>query len=97
MSTEDWGVVLITLAGTASTAALILYGFFAPWYKSVIGRARVTAELGFVVLLDLALYIHWTHWIPPDRLVLAIYALIAVGAWMWLGAVVHEQFLKRRR
>ena len=67
MSTDDWGVFLITMAAIPSTLAL----------------------------LDLALYIHWTHWIPPDRLVLAIYAVIAVGAWMWLGAVIHEQFWKR--
>lgn len=95
MSTDDWGVFLITMAAIPSTLALLLYGCFAPWYRSVIGRARVIAEFGWVALLDLALYIHWTHWIPPRRLVLAIYLVIAVGAWLWLGAVIHEQFWKR--
>lgn len=96
MSTDDWGVVLITAAGAASTLALVLYGLFAPWYRSVIGRARVVAEVGWVALLDLALYVHWSHRVIPDQLVLALYALIAAGALLWLGAVFHEQIWKRR-
>ena len=96
MTTEDWGVVLITAAAVASNLALLLYGFSAPWYRSVFGRARVVAEVGFVALLDLALYAHWTHHILPRWLVLSVYTLIAAGAWMWLGAIVEEQ-LKRRK
>lgn len=96
MSTEDWAVFLITAAAIPSTLALLFYALLAQWYRSVFGRARVTAELGWVTLLDLALYVHWSHWLPPDWLRLTLYTLIAVGAWMWLGAIIHEQALKRR-
>lgn len=97
MTTEDWGVVLITDAAIASNLALLLYGLLAPWYRSVFGRARVVAEVGFVALLDLALYAHWSHHFLPDWLRLTVYAVIAAGAWMWLGAIVEEQLLKRRK
>ena len=96
MSTEDKAVALITAAAVASTAALVLYGLFAPWYRSVIGRARVAAEFGWVALLDLVLYVHWSRDVVPDWVALTLYALIAAGAWLWLGAVVHEQIWKRR-
>jgi hypothetical protein len=94
VSHEDKAVALITAAAVASTLALILYGLFAPWWRSVIGRARVAAEFGWVALLDVVLYVHWSHKIVPGWLALTLYAVIAVGAWMWLGAVV-EQLWKR--
>lgn len=95
MSTEDKAIVLITAAAVASTLGLLIYGLFAPWYRSVIGRARVVAEIGWVALLDLVLYVHWTHHRIPDWGALALYAVIAIGAWMWFGAVIHELFWKR--
>lgn len=97
MSVEDWQVSLVTAAAIAGTLALLLYCSFAKWYLTVVGRARVAAELGWVALLDVALYAHWTHHQIPTWGVLTIYAAIAVGSWLWLGAVVHEQFLRRKR
>lgn len=96
MSSEDWGVVLITAAAIASNLALLLYMASAKWYGSAFGRARVTAEFGWVALLDVALYAHWAHVLLPDWVRLTVYAVIAVGAWMWLGAVINEQFKRRK-
>jgi len=96
VSTEDWGIFLITAAAVASNLALLLYAASASWHRSIFGRSRVVAELGWVALLDLALYAHWAHVPLPVWIRLTVYTLIAVGAWMWLGAVIHEQFVKRR-
>ena len=96
MSTQDWGIVLITAAAIAANLALLLYAVSAPWYRSVFGRARVTAEVGWVALLDLALYAHWEHVLLPAWVRLSVYAVIAAGSWMWLGAILHEQILRRR-
>lgn len=97
MTTEDWAVCLVTAAAAAATLFVLLYGASAPWYRSVFGRALMTGEVALAVLLDLALWAHWSHHTIPRWVVLTVYTLIAVGCWMRLGAVVHEQFWKRRR
>ena len=96
MSTQDWAVFLITAAAIPATFGLLIYAFTAPWYRTAFGRAYVIDGLSVAVLLDLALVIHWTHWVPPEWLVLWLYGLIAVGQWMQAGAVVHYQIQKRR-
>jgi len=96
MSTEDWGVFFVTAAAIPATLSVILYAFFAPWYRTAFGRAYVIDGLSIMALLDLALIVHWTHWVPPDHFILGLYALIAVGQWLQLGAVIHYQILKRR-
>jgi type IV secretory pathway VirB2 component (pilin) len=47
--------------------------------------------------LDLVLYAHWAHVRLPIGARLAVYAVIAVGSWLWFGAVIREQFLMRRK
>lgn len=96
MSTEDWGVTLVTAAAIPATLSVILYMLTAPWYRTAFGRAYVIDGLSILALLDIALIVHWTHWIPPEPFVLSLYALIAVGQWLQLGAVIHYQILKRR-
>ena len=96
MSTEDWAVFLITAAAIAANLFVVLYAIFAPWYRSVFGRALMTGEVALAVLLDLVLWAHWSHHLIPKPVALTVYALIAVGCWMRLGAVIHEQLFKRR-
>lgn len=95
MSATDWGVFLVATAAVASNLFVILYAAFAPWYGSVFGRALMTGEVALAVLLDVALYAHWSHTILPTWLILCVYGLIALGCWMRLGAVIHEQIHKR--
>ena len=97
MTTEDWGVVLVVLAAVAVNLFVVLYASFAPWYRSVFGRALMTGEVAFSALLDVSLYIHWTKTVPPPWVPLTLYGFIAAGCWMRLGAVIHEQILKRNR
>jgi len=96
MSTEDWGVFLVTAAAIPATLSVLLYAAVAPWYRTAFGRAYVIDGLSIMALLDVALFVHWSHWAPPDRFILGLYASIAVGQWLQLGAVLHYQILKRR-
>jgi hypothetical protein len=96
MSTEDWAVFLVTAAAIAANLFVLLYASLAKWWRSVFGRALMTGEVALAALLDLVLYVHWSHTILPRWIPLTLYALIAAGCWMRLGAVFHEQVWKRR-
>ena len=96
MKELDWEVVLLSAAGLPATLFVFAYGFAAPWWRSVIGRALWVSDLSLALLLDLALVAYWLHFELPAWARLSIYALVAVGAWLRLGAVANNQILKRR-
>lgn len=96
MSELNWEVTLITAAAAAATLFVFAYGLAAPWWRSVVGRALWISDLSLALLLDLALAAYWGHFTVPAWGRLGIYTLVAVGAWLRLGAVAHNQLLKRR-
>lgn len=96
MTALDWQLALITLAAVAATAFPILYTAVAPWWRSTVGRSLVVSETSLAALLDVALAAYWGHFHVPSPVATSLYTLIAVGAWMRLGALIHEQLGKRR-
>ena len=97
MTALDWQLALLTLAAVAATAFPILYTAVAPWWRSVVGRSLVVSEASLAALLDVALIAYWWHFRVPTPVATSLYTLIAVGAWMRLGALIHAQVGKRRR
>lgn len=100
MTTQQIGTWLLYFAAPAANLFPVLYALSAPWHRSAVGRAIVTSKVGLALLVDAAVIAHFTRSLTypyHDQLVLFAFALIAVGTWMYLGALTEEQIRKRRR
>lgn len=99
MTTAEVGDLLVYVAVPGATLFPILYMWAAPWSKSTVGRAIVTSKIGLALLVDLSLVYRFLGPDYPghDQAVLAAFALIVVGTYLYLLALVREQLGKRRR
>jgi hypothetical protein len=96
VSVLDWQIALITAAAVAATLFPILYTFIAPWWRTVVGRSLVISEVSLAALLDTALLAYWFHTTVPSPIRTSLYTLIAIGAWMRIGALIDQQLKKSR-
>ena len=89
--------LILTGAAVATNIFILGYAILAPFYRSETGRASWVMTLAVALLLDVSLVAYWTGWVVPEWVARSIYVLIFCGGWMKLGALFHEQFVKRRR
>lgn len=95
--TDTIAVLLIIAAAPAQTAFVLIYGLTVRgWWKLVTGRALFTKALGLALLIDISVAYHFLgdNYALREVVRLSVFALIAAGAWLQLGALIYE---KRRR
>lgn len=94
--TDTIAVLLIVAAAPAQTAFVILYGVGSPWWRSVVGRALFTKALALALLIDISVAYHFLgdNYALREVVRLSVFALIAIGTWLQLGALIYE---RRRR
>ena len=97
MTVDQVSLLLLIIAAPAATLFPILYMLTAPWWQTWVGRALVVSKIGLAVLVDASLAFHYLGPAYPHRaeVTLTAFALIVVGTWLYLGALVREQILKR--
>lgn len=88
------GYILVLLAAVPATAFPIVYGITARrvWWRVPAGRALMVSTVALALLLDMALVFYLAPVSDSTRLGInvAVVGLIAVGAWLKFGALVHE-------
>lgn len=96
MNTDLVALVLICAAAPAQTVFVLVYGLGSPWFRSVVGRALFTKALGLALLIDISIAYQFLgdDYALREVVRLSVFTLIAVGAWLQLGALVYE---RRRR
>lgn len=99
MTAQSWGTLLVYFAAPPATLFPLLYGFTAPWWASIVGRALMTVSIGLGLLVDISLLFHWLGptYRYHDSAVLVSFAVVGVGSWMCLGAFVEERWFKHWR
>jgi hypothetical protein len=98
MNADLIALLLVLAAAPAITAFALWYGLTAPWYRSAAGRALFVSSTGLAMLIDISLLYKWLgddYWLR-DAVRLFVYAWIAAGAWLKLGALAHERRKARR-
>lgn len=98
-STEQLIIDLVYLAAPAQTAFVLIYGsgIWSKWWRSLIGRALFTKSLGLALLLDLSLVGEWVGPYPHQAEVgLAVVALVTIGAYLQLAALLNDMQTARR-
>lgn len=97
---EHLGLVFIVLGAIPATAFPFAYAYVARgiWWREPSGRALIVSSTALALLLDLSLLFRVVT-LPPYAslvVVLVVVALIAAGAWLKLGALLHEWRQGRR-
>lgn len=94
MSADMLAVLLVIAAAPAATAFPLCYAWAARgvWYRTPAGRALMTSSTALALLIDISLaYKAFGDEYPGRDVVrLAVYSLIAAGAWLKLGALLYE-------
>ena len=90
-------VLMILAAAPAATAFPIAYAIFAPWWRTVAGRALMTSSVALALLIDISLLYQWlgSDYALRDVVRFSVYGLILAGTWMQLGALVYQQIRYR--
>ena len=94
MSHDTLAAWLIILAAPAATCFPFLYAWVGRgvWWRSPAGRALMVSSSGLALLIDVSLiYQAFGDDYPGRNAVrLIVFAFIAAGAWLKLGALVYE-------
>ena len=94
MSADTVAVLLVLAAAPAATLFPFLYGWVARgvWWRTPTGRALMTSSTALALLIDISLAykVFGDDYALRDVVRLTVYALIALGAWLKLGALVYE-------
>lgn len=98
MSADTAAILLVLAIAPAQTAFIVIYGFWSPWWRTLVGRALFTKALGLALLVDIALIYQWLgdDYYLRDVVRLSVYSLIALGAWLQLWALLYEKWQARR-
>lgn len=94
MTADDAAVALIIAAAPAATLFPILYAWVARgiWWRIPTGRALMASSTGLALLIDISLAykMFGDDYALRDVVRLSVYALIVLGAWLKLGALLYE-------
>lgn len=100
MSADHVAILLVLIAAPAATAFPFAYGWISRdvWWRTPAGRAIMTSSVGLALLIDISLaYQAFGDNYPGREVVrLTVFALIAAGAWLNLGALIYEHRKQRR-
>lgn len=101
MTADTLAVLLILAAAPAATAFPFCYGWIARgvWWRTPAGRALMTSSTALALLIDISLAYQFLgdDYALRDVVRLTVFALIAVGAWLKLGALLYENGQQRRK
>lgn len=99
MSPDKMAALLIMAAAPPATLFPLVYGFTAPWWRSLVGRALMVKAVGLALLIDVSIVyqIFGDDYPLRDAVRLGVFSLITVGVWMQFGALMHEKFTVHRR
>lgn len=99
MSADTLAVVLVIAAAPAATIFPFLYAWVARdiWWRIPTGRALMTSSVALALLIDISLAYQafGDDYALRDAVRLTVFALIAAGAWLKLGALVYETWWNR--
>lgn len=99
MSADTIAVLMIVGMAPPATLFPIIYGFTAPWWKSLVGRALMTKAVGLALLIDITIIYNWFGDDYPlrDAVRFTVFLFILLGTWMQLIALLVERYRVRRR
>ena len=99
MSADTLAVILVVAAAPAATVFPLMYAWVARgvWWRTPTGRALMTSSTGLALLIDISLAykVFGDDYALRDVVRLTVYALIAAGAWLKLGALAYETWRNR--
>ena len=99
MSADTAAVLLVVVAAPAATTFPLLYAWVARrvWWRTWTGRALMTSSTALALLIDISLAYQafGDDYALRDVVRLTVFALIAAGAWLKLGALVYETWRHR--
>ncbi len=94
MSADTLAVLLIIAAAPAATLFPFAYAWIARgvWWREPIGRALMVSSTGLALLIDISLAYQafGDNYALRDVVRLTVFAWIALGAWLKLGALLYE-------
>ena len=94
MTADKFALLLIIAAAPAATAFPFAYAWIARgvWWREPIGRALMTSSTALALLIDISLAYKafGDDYYLRDAVRLSVFALIATGAWLKLGALFYE-------
>ena len=100
MSADTAAVILVLVAAPAATLFPICYAWISRglWWRTPAGRALMVSSTALALLIDISLAYQWLgdDYAARDVVRLTVYALIATGAWLKLGALLWEHHKQRR-
>lgn len=99
MTADTAAVLLVVAAAPAATLFPFLYAWVGRhvWWRNPTGRALMTSSTALALLIDISLVYQafGDDYALRDAVRLTVFALIAAGAWLKLGALVYETWLNR--
>lgn len=99
MTADTAAVLLVIIAAPAATVFPFMYAWVARgvWWRTPTGRALMTSSTALALLIDifLAYQVFGDNYALRDAVRLTVYALIAAGAWLKLGALAYETWWNR--
>lgn len=101
MSADLAAVILVLIAAPPATLFPLTYAWIARgvWWRTPAGRALMTSSTALALLIDISLLYQWLgdDYALRDAVRLTVYALVALGAWLKLGALLLESWRGRKR
>ena len=99
MSADTAAILLVVAAAPAATLFPFAYAWIARgiWWRTWTGRALMTSSTALALLIDISLAYQafGDNYALRDVVRLTVFALIAAGAWLKLGALVYETWRHR--
>jgi hypothetical protein len=91
-------LVLVAAIAPPATLFAIVYGFTVPWWATTIGRAMLASSVGLALLVDISLLYQalGDNYALRDVVRLSVFAIVCLGAWYKLGALVREKWRAHR-
>lgn len=100
MSADTAAVLLVIAAAPAATLFPFCYAWIARgvWWRTPIGRALMTSSTALALLIDISLVYKafGDDYVLRDAVRLTVFALVALGAWLKLGALLYEHRQSKR-
>ncbi len=101
MNADLAAVILVLIAAPPATLFPLAYAWIARgvWWRTPAGRALMTSSTALALLIDISLLYQWLgdDYALRDAVRLTVYALVALGAWLKLGALLLESWRGRKR
>jgi hypothetical protein len=99
VSADTWAVVLVIIAAPPATLFPFCFAYISRgiWWRNPTGRALMTSSTGLALLIDISLLYNWLgdDYALRDAVRLTVFAVIAAGAWLKLGALLHTAWRAR--